>query len=485
MLLFFFFTLGILILLENEIDIRRYTLGLAIFLLFVSMFVNINYMYYNFFYDGLFFNEKIMVINLLLFKMELVFLYDGFSLVLIFLTLILYLVSLLSIWNVDNNFKLLNILLLSVIYLVILSFVTFDLFFFYVFFEFILVPMFLIIGLWGSRDRKLTAGIRFLFYTVICSVFFFALLLYLYYTYGTTNLYKLLMISEFTLDQQKMFWFFMFLAFAVKVPLYPLHTWLPEAHAEAPTVGSILLAGILLKLGPYGLLRFSNVLFPYGFFFFRPLIYLLCFMGVYYTAITAIRQIDLKKIIAYSSIGHMAVILFGICSNTVEGLLGSIILLIAHGFVSGGLFLCVGFIYDRYKTRVIYYYGGLAKLNPKMAVIMFLFLLGNIAFPITLNFVAELFILISLMDLNSYLLVSVALSSVFVLSYNLFMFSRVFYGNEQSEFIFYNDDLTIREIMAAVIFLFPVFFWGLFSSSLTSFFYDFVTYYLFIIKFGF
>lgn len=480
-MLLFFIVLTLIILMNiDELYIRVYTLGLSLLLLSINLFFILRYIYYINVYEGLFFGNWNIVLDFFFFKMEMTLCYDGLSLILIFLTLILYVISLISIWSVTKYFRLLNLLLLSVIYLVILSFLTFDLFFFYVLFEAVLIPMFLIIGIWGSRDRKLTASFRFLFYTIIASVFFFSVIIYLYFVYGTTNLYQLLLFNNISNELQVIFWLFTFLAFAVKIPMYPLHTWLPEAHAEAPTVGSILLAGILLKLGPYGLLRFSNVLFPYGFFYFRPFLYLFCLLGLYYTGLTAIRQIDLKKIIAYSSIGHMALIVLGICTNTIEGLIGAIILLLAHGFVSGGLFLCVGFLYERYKTRIILYYGGLAQINPKLSVIMFLFLLGNIAFPLTLNFIAELLILIGLADLNTYLLVLVGLASIFVLAYNLYMFSRVFFGQPKLNLV-YNKDLSIREVSGSLIFLFPVFFWGLFPTSLIKFFYDFVVYYLFVL----
>lgn len=425
-------------------------------------------------------NEKFFFQNF-----EYFFIFDTLSLLLMFLTVILYLVCLLVIWNVTYYFKFLHILLYLVVLFVLLSFMTFDLLLFYIFFEIILIPMLLIIGIWGSRDRKLTAAFRFFLYTVIGSIFFLAVIVYLYVVFGTTDLYKLLFVLDLSPLLQKLFWFFTFFAFAVKIPLFPLHTWLPEAHAEAPTVGSIILAGILLKLGPYGLIRFSNLLFPYGLVYFKPLVLFFSLLSIYYTSITAIRQLDIKKVVAYSSIGHMALILIGICVNTLEGFVGAFTLLLAHGFVSGGLFLLIGCIYERYKTRFILYYNGLVQMNPKIGVFFFFFLLGNMAFPGTLNFVSEILILIGLMDFNIYLLILVGFSSVFILSYNLFLFSKLFFFKSSIKYSVYSNDLSAREVVANLILLVPVFSFGLFFNPLLAFFYKNSLYLNFLLDYAY
>jgi proton-translocating NADH-quinone oxidoreductase chain M len=435
---------------------------------------NYNFIYYEYF---------LLNIYIFNYNIQYIFFIDNLSLLLIFLTSILYIISLLVIWNITYYYKILNILIFFVIIFVILSFCVLDLLLFYIFFEIILIPMFLIIGIWGSRERKITAAYRFFLYTLFGSIFFLVVIIYFYFLIGTTDVIKLLIYNNLAKNLQKIFWFCCFITFAVKIPLFPLHTWLPEAHAEAPTVGSILLAGILLKLGPYGLIRFINLLFPYGLITFKPFIFFLCLLSIYYTSITAIRQLDIKKIIAYSSIGHMALILLGLISNTIEGFIGSFILLLAHGFVSGGLFLLIGCIYDRYKTRIILYYNGLAQINPKIAFFFFLLLLGNIAFPGTLNFISEFCILISLIDLNYYLLFLIGLSSIFILTYNLFLFSKLFFFFENKNYSIYKVDLSFREIIIVLIFLFPIYFWGVFGSSLVNFMYENSLFYLFIYNF--
>jgi len=205
------------------------------------------------------------------------------------------------------------------------------------------------------------------------SFFFLLIIIYLFIYCGTLNIYKLYIYMDFYKNFQIIGWLFLFISFAIKFPIYPFHLWLPEAHAEAPTVGSILLAGILLKIGPYGLIKFNNFLFSYGIIYYRPIIYVMCLLSLYYVSLNAIVQIDIKKIIAYSSIGHMAFVLLGIIVNNIEGLIGSFGLIIGHSFISAGLFFLIGCIYDRYKTRYIFYYKSLLRINARLGFFFFFF----------------------------------------------------------------------------------------------------------------
>lgn len=419
-------------------------------------------------------------LNLVYYGRFSIFTYDSVSLLFIFLTSILYIISILVVWHIEQNKKLLYMLIHSVICFTIFSFSTFNLLFFFIFFEIILIPMFLIIGIWGSRERRLVAAFRFFLYTAFGSIFFLIVVIYLLYNYHTANVYELYLYVHFSKKIQCVFWFLCFITFMIKTPLVPLHTWLPEAHAEAPTVGSILLAGILLKLGPYGLIRFSNFLFPYGFFFFRPLIFFLCLLSICYTALTALRQLDIKKVIAYSSIGHMALVIIGLCINSLESYVGAILLLIGHGFVSAGLFLLVGFIYDRYRTRNILYYNGLVRINPLLAFLFFFFLLGNISFPGTMNFKSELFIVVGLFKCNWYVTIFVLLSSIIVLAYNLFLFSRLFFYTEKIDYVYYTYDLDTREFISVFILLFPVYFFGICFDKLVMFIFKVCLVYIFV-----
>jgi NADH-quinone oxidoreductase subunit M len=261
---------------------------------------------------------------------------DGLSVIFIFLSSLLIFLTILFIWQ-DSFFKEYCLSLLIIEIFLYLIFSTLDLFIFYVFFEAILIPMYLVIGIWGSRQRKIRAVYLFFFYTLCGSIFMLVGILYIFSVVGTLNL-EYLILHKFDTKEQILLWLAFFVSFSSKIPLFPFHIWLPEAHVEAPTVGSVLLAGILLKLGVYGFLRFSLILFPEGSQYFSPLVYLLSITGVLYASFTAIRQTDLKRVIAYSSVAHMNLVTLGIFSFNSLGIEGAILQSVSHGFVSGGLF---------------------------------------------------------------------------------------------------------------------------------------------------
>ncbi len=262
-----------------------------------------------------------------------------------------------------------------------------------------LIPIYFLVLLWGSRERRIRASYRISIYTLLGSIFRFFNLLYLYSKTGTTD-YELLLQLYLTEEDQHFLWLTFFIAFAAKIPLFPLHIWLPEAHVEAPTIGSVLLAVLLLKLGTYGLVRFSLPLFPEGTSFFGPFVSSFALIGIIYTCLTAIRQIDLKKIIAYSSVGHRNVVLLGIRAETSEALQGALFQRLSHGVVSGALFFCVGSLYERYSVRSLKYFGGLAHFYPVFTRVFLLFSLANISFPLTSSFVGEFLIFIGLFRYN-------------------------------------------------------------------------------------
>ena len=323
---------------------------------------------------------------------------DNVSIFFYVLSSLLTFSCILFIWN-DKLFKEYAITLLVIELFLLIIFSVLDLFLFYVFFEAILIPMYLLIGIWGSRERKIRAVYLFFFYTLCGSIMLLIGILYIYSVTGTLNL-EYLLSFKFTDMEQKILWLCFFLSFASKIPMFPFHIWLPEAHVEAPTVGSVLLAGILLKLGVYGFLRFSITLFPEASLFFSPLVYLLSVSGVIYASMSAIRQTDLKRIIAYSSIAHMNLVTIGIFSFNILGLEGAILQSISHGFVSGGMFFIIGILYDRYHSRSLYYYGGLVHMMPIYAIFFLIFTLANIALPGTSSFVGEFLLLIGIYKTN-------------------------------------------------------------------------------------
>lgn len=372
---------------------------------------------------------------------------DGISLFFVLLTTLLIPLCLLGSWeSVTQHTKEYLIAFLVMESLLIVVFTILDLVLFYVFFEAILIPMFLIVGIWGSRERKIRAAYLLFFYTLIGSVLMLLAILGLWALTGTTD-YQILLTQPVDESLQKIFWLAFFASFAVKVPMVPVHIWLPEAHVEAPTAGSVILAGVLLKLGSYGLIRFSLPLFPAATLFYTPLVYTLAALAVVYTSLTAIRQTDIKRIIAYASVAHMNVILIGIFALNAQGLEGAMIQQLAHGLVASALFFCVGVLYDRHHSRLVTYYGGLAHTMPLYVGVFMFFTMANIAFPLTANFVGEFLILVGAFQVNTTIAFLGATGMVLGGGYSLWLFNRVAFGNLKDQSLLAFSDLTRREAM--------------------------------------
>jgi len=392
---------------------------------------------------------------------------DNISIFFFFLSSLLVFSCLLFVWN-DKLFKeySTNLLLIELFLLVIFS--VLDLFLFYIFFEAILIPMYLLIGMWGSRERKIRAVYLFFFYTLCGSIMMLIGILYIYSVAGTLNL-EYLLSFEFSKTEQIVLWLCFFLSFASKIPMFPFHIWLPEAHVEAPTVGSVLLAGILLKLGVYGFLRFSITLFSSASLFFSPFVYLLSVLGVLYASMSAIRQTDLKRIIAYSSIAHMNLVTIGIFSFNILGLEGAILQSVSHGFVSGGMFLLIGILYDRYHSRFLYYYGGLVHMMPIYAIFFLIFTLANIALPGTSSFVGEFLILAGIYKTNVVASMISALGVILCGAYSLWLYNRVIFGNLKVEYTTQFIDMNSREFLVLFPLFISIFIMGIYPSFFTFF----------------
>ena len=364
---------------------------------------------------------------------------DGISLFFIILTALLIPICMLISWeSIKYKAKQFTLILLITELLLINVFSTLDLIIFYIFFEAILIPMFILINIWGSRQRKIHAAYQFFMYTLIGSILLLIAITVIYSQAASTDI-QLLNLLTISKERQLFLWIAFFASFAAKIPMVPVHIWLPEAHVEAPTAGSVLLAGILLKLGTYGMIRFMLPLFPYANKYFTPLIITLCVLGVIYSSLTTIRQIDLKKIIAYSSIAHMNFGLVGIFTNSTLGLDGNMYLMLGHGLVSSGLFLCVGVLYDRYHTRNLLYFGGLAQAMPIFSIIFLIFTLANIGFPGTVNFIGEFLILISILKMNTVVAFFAGTSLVLGAVYSIWLYNRVVFGQLSTHFLVFSD----------------------------------------------
>ena len=306
-----------------------------------------------------------------------------------------------------------------------------DLVLFYLFFEAGLIPMFIIIGVWGGQNR-VYASFKFFLYTLVGSVLMLLAIMAMYWEAGTTDIVQLLAHS-FSAEMQFWLWLAFFASFAVKMPMWPVHTWLPDAHVQAPTAGSVILAGILLKMGGYGFLRFSLPMFPLASEFFAPMVYTLSVVAIIYTSLVALAQEDIKKLIAYSSVAHMGYVTMGLFTMTMQGVQGGIFQMLSHGIVSGALFLCVGVVYDRMHTREISAYGGLVNRMPVFATIFMIFTMANVGLPGTSGFVGEFLTIVGVFQANNWVAFFATTGVILSAAYALWLYRRVVFGKLEKE----------------------------------------------------
>lgn len=370
---------------------------------------------------------------------------DGISLVQIILTTFLIPITLLSTWktiqvqikSVVNQILLIELLTQGV-------FMSLDLLQFYICFESVLIPLFIQIGIYGGRERKIQAAYSLFIYTIFGSQVMFLAIQVIYFEYGSLNYTYLsnLPISE---NRQFLQWWPFFISFAVKIPMVPAHIWLPEAHVEAPTAGSVLLAGIIQKLGGYGQLRYSQVLFPDACAYFKPFVFTQGLIGIQYSSIACLAQIDIKKVIAYSSIGHMNASVQGLFTNSVAGISGSVFFMISHGLISSALFQLIGVLYDRYHTRTIFYYRGIALFMPLFTLQFLIFSLANIAFPGTSSFIAEFLTYLGCLEINPFLAILATTAIIQTPCYALWFYHQIVYGRHSNFIPHIANDLTLKE----------------------------------------
>jgi len=390
---------------------------------------------------------------------------DGISILFILLTTFITPICVFSIIN-SVKFKikefLIAILLMETLMLGV--FCSLDLVIFYLFFEGGLIPMFLIIGIWGGPKRVYSA-FKFFLYTLLGSVLMLIAIISIYWITGTTDIIKLLDI-KIPIEYQYLLWLAFFSSFAVKMPMWPVHTWLPDAHVEAPTAGSVILAAILLKMAGYGFMRFSLGLFPIASDYFTPLIFTLSVIAIIYTSLVALMQDDMKKLIAYSSVAHMGFVTIGIFSITKQGIEGSIIQMISHGLISAALFLCVGVLYDRFHSRMISSYGGLVNVMPKYSFVLMIFTLGALGLPGTSGFIGEFLILVGAFQKNILVAVLASLGIILAAAYMLWLYGRVIFGKLANSDLKGMLDLNKIEIYIFISLVFLILFFGLYPEPL-------------------
>ena len=380
---------------------------------------------------------------------------DGISVLFVMLTTFLMPLVIASCWNVTDRVKEYMIAFLLLETLMLGVFMALDMVLFYLFFEAGLIPMFLIIGIWGGANR-IYASFKFFLYTFLGSVLMLVAIVAMFFQAGTTDIPTLMTFNFASEDfsvlgihivggMQTMLWLAFFASFAVKMPMWPVHTWLPDAHVQAPTAGSVVLAAILLKMGGYGFLRFSLPMFPIGSEVLGPLVLWMSAIAIVYTSLVALVQEDMKKLIAYSSVAHMGYVTMGIFAVNQQGIDGAIFQMISHGFISGALFLCVGVIYDRMHTREIDAYGGLVNRMPAYALIFMFFTMANVGLPGTSGFIGEFLVLMGIFQVNTWVAAIATSGVIFSAAYALWLYRRVVMGDLIKESLKTITDMTTRE----------------------------------------
>ena len=458
---------GLFILLSRSSDKSNYQSSkyVALFVSFANFFVSI-YLWYIFdpgTSDFQFVENRLWLEGFINYKVGI----DGISILFIVLTTLITPLCIISVnQSITTKLKEFLIAILIMESLMIGVFCSLDLVIFYLFFEGGLIPMFLIIGIWGG-SRRVYSAFKFFLFTLLGSVLMLVAIISIYWITGTTDIVELNNLGV-DVKYQNLLWLAFFSSFAVKTPMWPFHTWLPDAHVEAPTAGSVLLAAILLKMAGYGFIRFSIGLFPIASENFVPLIYTLSLIAIVYTSLVALMQDDMKKLIAYSSVAHMGFVTLGIFTMTQQGLEGSIVQMISHGLVSAALFLCVGVVYDRMHSRLIITYGGLVSPMPKYAIFFMVFTLAALGLPGTSGFVGEFLILIGAFQ-KSFLVAAIAsLGVILGAAYMLWLYKRVIFGELINKDLLKMLDLNKSEIFILISLAIPVLFFGFYPEPLLN-----------------
>tara|TARA_B100002051_G_scaffold77360_1_gene73959 strand:- start:8789 stop:10282 length:1494 start_codon:yes stop_codon:yes gene_type:complete len=456
--LFIFFT-------KSKSDENKSSKYLALFVTFTNFILSL-YLWYLFdasTSEFQFIEERQWLKGIINYKVGI----DGISILFIILTTLITPLCVISVNNaIKNRLKDFLIAILLMESLILGVFCSLDLVIFYLFFEGGLIPMFLIIGIWGG-NRRVYSAFKFFLFTLLGSVLMLVAIISIYWINGTTDINELYLIG-IDVKYQKLLWLAFFSSFAVKTPMWPVHTWLPDAHVEAPTAGSVLLAAILLKMAGYGFIRFSLGLFPDASEYFVPLIYFLSLVAIIYTSLVALMQDDMKKLIAYSSVAHMGFVTLGIFTFTQQGIEGSIFQMISHGLISAALFLCVGVVYDRMHTRLISDYGGIVSIMPKYAILFMVFTLGAVGLPGTTGFIGEFLILVGAFKKSFLVAVIASLGVIFAAAYMLWLYKRVIFGDLEKENLKKMLDLNKSEIFILSFLAIPIIFFGFYPEPLIN-----------------